>query len=359
MYLTTAPPLLFALGIRLFLNAINPDHKDSTADHLLQGLWQGVLLYHVLKHTTWAVFPVGFAIAAKLLYDFASNFDTTRCACVLLGAALGVLCTDLITQLFEEGRYNEVQPRSPATTVALQASSRETSSRRQRVVSFEHGIDRDRPSRRHKSSADRARANASSPAPTNAHSISTALTLDSLPSSIDPLGRMPPAEREIAVLRARASLADSERRRFKEERKWALSQGNIARADQLDWQVKRYSTLMDSYHREADAKVVEARTSVAAQANQRPIPVPPPAQVTRHSQITYSQPSPQPVPAQISTSNGTPLVSVTLGGAGPSRSRKKSGGGSILKPSVHVHTRWSVWYEMCSNTTLMSSNMQI
>ncbi len=59
------------------------------------------------------------------------------------------------------------------------------------------------------------------------------------------------------MLRARASLADSERRRFKEERKWAMSQGNVARASQLSWQVKRYTALMESFHREADTKVVE------------------------------------------------------------------------------------------------------
>lgn len=257
MYLTTAPPLLFALGLRLFLNLINPDHKDSTADYIIQGLWQGVLLYHVLKHATWAVFPVGFAITAKLLYDFALSFDTTRCACTLLGAALGILFTDILSQLFEKGRYNDVQPRSPATTAAPQDGLRESSSRRLRLVSFERRVDRDRPSHRDKSSAGRTRANAASPTPTNAYSIDTALTLDSLTSSIDPHGKMSPTEHEIAVLRARASLADSERRRFKEERKWALSQGNIARADQLAWQVRRYSTLMESYHREADAKIVE------------------------------------------------------------------------------------------------------
>ena len=68
---------------------------------------------------------------------------------------------------------------------------------------------------------------------------------------------MSPAERQVAILRARASLADSERRRFKEERKWALSTGNKARASQLAWQVKRYAALMESFHREADAKIVE------------------------------------------------------------------------------------------------------
>ena len=94
------------------------------------------------------------------------------------------------------------------------------------------------------------------PALTHA-STAPSLSLESVPSSIDPDGRLPPHERAIAVLRARASLADSERRRFKEERKWAMSQGNTARASQLAWQVKRYTALMESFHREADAKVVE------------------------------------------------------------------------------------------------------
>lgn len=335
MYLTTAPPLLFALGLRLFLNTINPDHKDSTADFILQGLWQGVLLYHVLKHSTWAVFPVGFAITAKLLYDFSLSYDTTRCACILLGAALGVLFTDILTQLFEEGRYNDVKPRSPATTAAPQSASRDAPSKRLRLVSFERNADRARPLHRHRASAERLRPSAASPAPTNAQSIDSALS--SLPSSVDPYGKMSPTERDIAVLRARASLADSERRRFKEERKWALSEGNIARAEQLDWQVKRFTALMESYHREADAKVVEA-----AQTNQRPAPSPTTSlnAGTRHSTITYSQPLAQPGLPQASVpSSGSPLVSVTMGGAGSSRTRKRSGGASILKPSIHVHTR--------------------
>jgi hypothetical protein len=68
---------------------------------------------------------------------------------------------------------------------------------------------------------------------------------------------MTPTERDIAALRARASLADSERRRFKEERKWAVAQGNLALAAQMKWEVKRYSALMKSFHREADAKIAE------------------------------------------------------------------------------------------------------
>ncbi|KIP04218.1 hypothetical protein PHLGIDRAFT_129662 [Phlebiopsis gigantea 11061_1 CR5-6] len=334
MYLTTAPPLLFALGVRIFLNFMNPGHADSAPDFILHGLWQGVLLYYVLKHHPWATLPIGFAISAKLVFDFTSNFDTVRCACTLLGTALGVLFTDVLAQLFEQGRYNDVEPATPKSAVP-QGQPREPSSRRLRLVSFERSSDPERPSHRHKPSADRTRAAAPSPAPTNEHSIDTALTLDSLPSSIDPHGQLSPLERDVTLLRARASLADSERRRFKEERKWALSQGNHARAEQLAWQVRRYTTLMESFHREADAKVVEA-----ARATAQPIPVPQPVpvqQAPRHSQINYTQPHFQSAQqSQTIPSNGTPLVSVTLGGG---RHRKKSGGASILKPSIHVHTR--------------------
>lgn len=77
---------------------------------------------------------------------------------------------------------------------------------------------------------------------------------------------------------------------------------------------------------------------IAARAAAQPIPVPPPTQPTRHSQITYTQPRTQPAQPQAGPSNGAPLVSVTLGRVS-GRTRKKSGGASILKPSIHVHTR--------------------
>jgi len=83
-------------------------------------------------------------------------------------------------------------------------------------------------------------------------------SVDSNSELIKSKAAMTPLEREIVALRARASLADSERRRYKEERKWALSQGNVARAAQMKWQVKRYTTLMQSFHQEADAKFLEA-----------------------------------------------------------------------------------------------------
>jgi hypothetical protein len=61
----------------------------------------------------------------------------------------------------------------------------------------------------------------------------------------------------VATLRARASLADTEKRRYKEERIWALAEGNQARAEQMSWQVKRYRALTHGFHKEADAKLLE------------------------------------------------------------------------------------------------------
>lgn len=257
--LTTGPPLLFAIGLRIALNYFNPDHAPSTPDYLLVGIWQGVLLHHSLKHLSWAVYPIGIGIFAKLLVDFLATNDTSRCACTLLGIALGVLFTDILAQLFEYGRFDERAPATPQSSVA--ATEQVPPSRRLRLVSFDRSAtggerERDRHRRQQRTpspSRVRARTTAVSPAPTSL----TSYTVDSLPSSIDPHNRMSPLEKEVAVLRARASLADSERRRFKEERKWALSQGNRARASQLAWQVKRYTALMESYHREADAKVVD------------------------------------------------------------------------------------------------------
>lgn len=265
MPLTTGPPLLFAIGVRILLNYINPDHVFSFPDHLLIGIWQGVLLYHSLKHLSWFVYPVGFGITAKLLFDYLDTFDASRCACTMLGVALGVLFTDLLAQLFEPGRFNS------RDLVPQPSRELHSPARRLRLVSFDRTASsggRQRQQTRHRRTPSptraHARALAASPAPT-ALTNRTTHTIDSLPSSIDPQGLLSPAEREIAVLRARASLADSERRRFKEERKWALSQGNTARASQLAWQVQRYTTLMESFHREADAKVVDGTLTVLLQ----------------------------------------------------------------------------------------------
>ena len=73
---------------------------------------------------------------------------------------------------------------------------------------------------------------------------------------------MAPLEREIAALRAKASLADSERRRCREERKWAVSQGNDELAGELKANYKRFKALMEECHKEADALLLESEPTL-------------------------------------------------------------------------------------------------
>jgi hypothetical protein len=53
------------------------------------------------------------------------------------------------------------------------------------------------------------------------------------------------------------SLADSEHCHYKEERKWAISQGSLTQASQMKWKVKHYTALMQSCHHEADEELLE------------------------------------------------------------------------------------------------------
>ncbi|KAI0645707.1 hypothetical protein C8Q79DRAFT_910879 [Trametes meyenii] len=348
MQLTTGLPLLFALGARVFVNAIVPDptHPPSTPDFLLNGLFQGVLIQNTLAQIPQVVLVVVFGVAAKLVIDFIQLSDVVQTACTVLGVALGVLATDLLSQFVDPVITGAIEPsRAPIPlSVGHIREPPPVPSKRIRLVSF--GRDRTRSHRQHRDrdehdrrrdrerehDRDRDHAHERHGRPTDVRPITPTLTycstapsisLDSVPSSLDPEGKLTPQEREVAVLRARASLADSERRRFKEERKWALSQGNMARASQLAWQVKRYTALMESFHREADAKVVEAARAAAPNA--------PVAESRRRSHSRPRKPS-------LTTVAGTePLVSVTVGGH--SRTRKRSGGTATLKPAIFVQGR--------------------
>lgn len=278
MQVATGTPLLLALGARLFLKTfvLAPEQPPSTPDFLLTGLFMGALLYQVLTQFPPLTAPISVGIAAKFAIDLFGAFGPSQCAFELFGTVLGVLSTHILALVFEADPNSERQRSSGAPS-----RDAPDPGKRLRLVSFGRS-GHDRPhtqrdghrssgrehvnGRRHASenhARDRERhtrrtevPRAATPTLTYA-STAPSISLESMPSSIDPEGRLTPHERAIAVLRARASLADSERRRFKEERKWALSQGNYARANQLAWQVKRYAALMESFHREADAKVVE------------------------------------------------------------------------------------------------------
>ncbi|KAI0706828.1 hypothetical protein C8T65DRAFT_708770 [Cerioporus squamosus] len=350
MQLTTGLPLLFALGARVFINTLVPDptHISSTPDFLLNGLFQGVLIHNTLTQLPQAVIVVVVGVAAKLVIDFIRLADVVQTACTVLGAALGVVFTDLLAQFVDGvpglglGAESVVgvapavvvsrePPPAPPKRIRLVSFGRDrTRSHRHRERERERDRERER-EREHDTLRDRidhdrhGRSSEVRPITPTLTYCSTApsISLDSVPSSIDPDGKLTPKEREVAVLRARASLADSERRRFKEER------------NQLAWQVKRYTALMESFHREADAKVVEvaaARGAVASgsQAAGR-------RESSRRRSHSRQRKSSLTSGAGASAANGPPIVSVTVG-ASP-RTRKRSGGSSALKPAIFVQGR--------------------
>lgn len=379
--ITTSSALLIALGARIILNTIfvGPDAPPSTPDSLLNGLFQGVLLYTSLTQVLLLAVPVGVGIAAKLLLDYTRTFDATQCVCTLLGVALGVVFTDVLSKTFEaQTDTTKTQTRTRTTTTTTTREVHEPS-RRLRLVSFDrqertrhqredgHRHRRDSDDRERDRKRERERDRERNPRRLEVRPITPTLTyastapsisLDSVPSSIDPEGRMTPQERAVAVLRARASLADSERRRFKEERKWALSQGNYARASQLAWQVRRFTALMESFHREADAKVVEgawslppprrlgtenrapvsAAARVAAEQTQPSTGTERPRRTSQTRRSQQEASSSVPFPGQASASAGgdrQPLVSVTVASA--PRHRKRSSG--TIRPAIHVQGR--------------------
>lgn len=252
---STAAALLIGLGTRIALNKFSgtapddPSVSESLGDIVLLGVVQGVGLYYVLMEFPDFALVVAFGIAARLAIEFMVFQDVGKCATTLLGVALGVLVTDVLSQLIEDGYLYDFggdgeskHERSHATV------------KRKRLVKFQSSaeysvIPPSKLLRPRKQDPERKwRTESSVPSITSSNS-----------DTVDPHRVMDPLEREVATLRARASLADSERRRFKEEKKWALSQGNTARAAQMSWQVKRYTALTKSFTREADTRFLESR----------------------------------------------------------------------------------------------------
>jgi hypothetical protein len=273
MYIATAPSLFFGLGARIFINKFVHHYDSSTIpDFVFLGLWQGTAVYYLLMRQVEFAWAASVGILGRLLIDFVQNWDTSRCACTLLGVALGILITDIASQFLEDenGRSAIFGGMGESPTSAHHHHRKKPSRRlvqfsrtnslvepvrdKGKDVARDGGRDRDRARRdKHK---DEKLEDFKRMRDWESRSI---ITADSITSSdlIHPKSKMTPLQREVANLRAKASLADTERRRFKEEKKWALSQGNAARAEQMGWQVKRYAALVDSFHKEADAKLLE------------------------------------------------------------------------------------------------------
>ena len=275
MYINTAPSLFLGLGARIFINKFVYRYDSSTIpDFVFLGLWQGTAVYYLLMRQVEFAWAASVGILGRLLIDFVQTWDTSRCACTLLGVALGILVTDIASQFLEDdtgrpaifggtagspnpGHHHHRRRPSRRLVQFSRSNSRVEPVRdKGKEVVRDGARDRERERARRDKHKDEKLEDFKKMRDWESRSI---ITADSITSSdlIHPKSKMTPLQREVANLRAKASLADTERRRFKEEKQWALSQGNAARAEQMGWQVKRYAVLVDSFHKEADAKLLE------------------------------------------------------------------------------------------------------
>lgn len=247
MSISTAPVLLLGLGARILMDLVTRT-EASLQDYILMGCWQGVGLWYAFKKHDLAI-PVAFGIAAKMFIEYTFAQDMARTATTLLSTAVGAVATDFLAGVFDNDGPKDRRAKkvSSANAHAFPERDRARTSRRREREQRELG-NGTAPARQHRTPSRRT--------------VSDITSVDSNSELIGPRASMTPLEREVATLRARASLADSERRRFKEERKWAKEQGDVALAAQMKWQVKRYAALMKSFHREADAKIVEGESVI-------------------------------------------------------------------------------------------------
>jgi hypothetical protein len=264
-----APPVILALGARTLFARLVLHSEPSFIDALLDGAWQGILVYHA--HAQYApelALAAGAAVASKLALDFLVwGAEAQLIVTSVLGAVLGVLALDIAARALEA---NELPPpERPRHKPSRHSKDPERERERHR------DRDRDMDTRsvkfRRRSSPrtaddDRSRLRRMD---SLENSIITApslsMSLPSISEVTDSTRRTAsPLQHEVQELRTRASLADTERRRFREEKKWAESQGNTARAEQMKWNIKRYTALMESFNKEADRKVVEGTVPISS-----------------------------------------------------------------------------------------------
>ena len=245
MPIATAPALLLGLGARILLDHFSRFEGPSVKDFILVGAWQGVALHYAIKTSGFGII-VAFGIAAKLFIEFNLVLDVTRCLMTVVGIALGVLLTDFLSQYFDKSFPSSDRKRKKQHSTPTPVKSE---SKRERLVQFRQSV---------QGGSGETVVDPTS----NSFILSDITSVDSCSETLGPSPSLSPLEREIHLLRTRASLADSERRRCKEERKWAVSQGNIARASQMKWQVKRYTALMQTFTREAELKAMEGSSAL-------------------------------------------------------------------------------------------------
>ncbi|THH04576.1 hypothetical protein EW145_g5413 [Phellinidium pouzarii] len=276
----------------MFFSAFNPNSNahplshlgvgigagGTTSDVVVQGLFQGVLLQYVFAEYSLFAPALALALAGRAFLDFfySQYTDVQKLSFTGMSAIVGFVGSYLLTIVMEEwfGWNTEeivesvVHHRAPHRKDRM--SARETRrdrtrarlreiNARERERSRSHSQDRQDRSR-HRERDMSAPATERFGAPPTAITEMTSSTLTMEQMGYTGLGRL--LDLELANLRKRAATAEADRRRCKEERKWAIAEGDKVRATQLGWQVKRYAAMAESYTREADRRIIEGLINI-------------------------------------------------------------------------------------------------
>lgn len=256
MPIATAPALLIGIGARILLDKYNRSDGPFIKNFILMGVWQGVALHYATKAsgTSGLGILVAFGIAVKLFIEYSLLPDVTRCVTTIFGVALGVFITDFLSQYFDK-------PPPPSFERGRRKTEKAPTHQKRDEKHEKPLLPQQQQSAHDETVITSGDVTDLQTLTTTSFHISDITSVDSSSDRLGPVSSMTPLERDIHVLRTRAALADSERRRLKEERKWAISQGNLARASQMKWEMKRYNSLMETFSREAERKELEGNDS--------------------------------------------------------------------------------------------------
>lgn len=255
MSLTAAVPIAIGLGARILFNSVSrtpgasgyfdQSSSSSTGDYIVQGLFQGALLQYVFSEFPSFAPALAVAFVARALLDFSSQNNIDKLSFTFISALGGAAASYALTAALAEG-FQESSGVSVVTDEEEEEPPRIRSSDR-RKIRREHA-------RARLQEVNRKRE------PSVPRRDMSFVTDETATSSLEltgytGLGRL--VDLQLGNLRKKAAIAEADRRRCKEEKKWALAQGDKSRATQLSWQIKRYAAMAESYTREADRRIIE------------------------------------------------------------------------------------------------------
>ncbi|KAH8118993.1 hypothetical protein DFH11DRAFT_1539883 [Phellopilus nigrolimitatus] len=265
MSLIVTLPILVGLGGRILFSYANPSSGLSShslsggnaigvGDLVVQGLFQGVLLQYVFAEYPIFAPALALVLAGRALLDFSySDYtDVHKLGFIGMSAIVGFAGSYLLTIVLED--YMGLGAEEPGENTRAHVFGRSTlADGRSHAPALGK--------KRVGTNAMRVLPQESRVGVNPTEMTSSTLTMEQM--GYTGLGRL--LDLELANLRKRAATAEADRRRCKEERKWAVAQGDKGRATQLE-----------SYTREADRRIIEAtRASHPGQLSSAVAPPPP------------------------------------------------------------------------------------